>query len=284
MQAISESMCQTRCDSHHQHQAFESTTSVPQSTTFVPQKNTQAFQYEDEWAPPPPPQVSQPDLQRMLGFPVTHFHLYVRAFTHKSRATDQFPSNERLEFIGDAVINLVTARWLFDAFPQHQEGFLTRLRTKLVSGKTLAKLAQHLRLDRFVQMNQRAMCSGWHQNPRILEDCFEALMGAIYLSEGLVAARTFLIHMYTTCVDLNDLIYTQDNWKDQLMRYCQQMRHELPEYDVETVRHQEGVKPTFVVTVTVFGKTGRGSGHTKKVAQQEAARAALRLLGVPENF
>ena len=239
---------------------------------------------QEEWVPPPPPQVSQADLQTMLGFPVTNFSVYVRAFTHKSRASDKFPSNERLEFIGDAVINLVTARWLFDAFPQHQEGFLTRLRTKLVSGKTLSRLAQALQLDRFVQMNQRAMSSGWHQNPRILEDCFEALMGAIYLSEGLVTARSFLIGMYTACVDINDLIYTQDNWKDQLMRYCQQMRHELPEYDVETVRRCEGAKPTFVVTVTVFGKTGRGSGHTKKVAQQEAARATLRLLGVPEHF
>lgn len=257
-------------------------TSHAQPETQPP--SDEPYEYQDEWAPPPPPQVSQPDLQRMLGFPVTQFDMYVRACTHKSRASEKFPSNERLEFIGDAVINLVTARWLFDAFPQHQEGFLTRLRTKLVSGKTLARLAQHLRLDRFVQMNQRAMSSGWHQNPRILEDCFEALMGAIYLSEGLVTARSFLIQMYSACIDLNDLIYTQDNWKDQLMRYCQQMRCELPEYEVETVRHQEGAKPTFVVTVTVFGRTGRGSGHTKKAAQQEAARATLRLLGVPDTF
>lgn len=275
-------MCETQQNQQTSQQIPIQTQQVQQAQP--PQcQQYQKYQQQDEWVPPLPPQVSQPVLQQMLGFPVTHLHLYVQACTHKSRASDKFPSNERLEFIGDAVINLVTARWLFDAFPQHQEGFLTRIRTKLVSGKTLSRLAKHLRLDQFVQMNQRAMSSGWHQNPRILEDCFEALMGAIYLSEGLVAARSFLIKMYTACIDFDDLVFTQDNWKDQLMRYCQQMRCALPDY-VEAVRHEEGAKPTFVVSVTVFGKTGCGKGHTKKVAQQEAARATLRLLGVPENF
>jgi ribonuclease III len=264
---------QTMCQGHIQGPAHDQ----PRAQAPTP------GQYE-YYGPPPTPVVDQKQLEQMLGFQVSNMGLFLQAFTHKSCASYEFASNERLEFIGDAVINLVTARWLFDSFPHEQEGFLTRLRTKLVSGKTLSKLAQHLRLDRFVQMNQRAMSCGWHTNPRIMEDCFEALMGALYLSEGLVVARQFLIAMYTACIDFQELIYNNENYKDQLMRYCQQMKSALPEYIVEAVRHQEGVKPTFLVAVTVLGKTGRGSGETKKKAQQEAARVTLRLLGVSEHF
>lgn len=211
---------------------------------------------------------------------------YHHVFTHKSRANDDCPSYERLEFIGDSVIGLVVARWLFDAWPDQQEGFLTRMRTKLVSGACLANLAQHLQLHQFIKMNDRAMASGWNANPRILEDVFESLIGAIYLTEGLVVARQFLISLYTRHINFDDL-HKEDNHKDQLMRWCQKQGLELPHYEtikIHRAPHGSDAKHIFEMMTQVYGVTGFGRGHTKKIAQQEAAKHTLRALNIPENF
>ena len=218
-----------------------------------------------------------------LGFRLTDFPLYRQAFIHKSCASGEEQSYERLEFIGDAVINLIVARWLFEAWPREQEGFLTRLRTRLVNSKTLSKLAQELQLDRFIMMSERALQNGWQHNPRILEDTFEALIGAIYLSEGLVVARQFLITLYQMYIDFTQLM-KEENYKDQLMRFCQANGWPLPEYEV-LATHQHHPKSVFEVVVKVQqDATGTGRGHTKKAAQQEAAKSALRTLGVPPNY
>lgn len=221
-------------------------------------------------------------LERTVGFPITKFELYHQAFVHKSCATPDSPSYERLEFIGDSVINLVVAKWLFDSFGQHQEGFLTKIRTKLVSGKCLSKLAAKLELHRFIMMNERGLSCGWHRNERILEDCMEALVGAIYLSEGLIVARTFLLNLYGACVNFDELM-CEENFKDVLMRWTQANGLPLPEYVV--VDMKPGIKPLFEIHVQIDGVTyGSGKGHAKKIAQQEAARHTLSILCVPHNF
>lgn len=224
-------------------------------------------------------------LESTLGFPVNNFAMYQQVFTHKSCANKFQPSYERLEFLGDSVISLCVARWLLESYPEEQEGVLTRLRTKLVSGKCLSKLGAHLQLHRFIQMNERALASGWNHNSRILEDVFEALIGAMYYSEGLVVARDFLLNLYQTCIDFTEL-HREENYKDQLMRYTQSKAIPLPEYILLAVHpaRGDGCKPTFEVTVTVEGKTGWGTGHTKKQAQQAAAKQTLRELNVPANF
>lgn len=222
-------------------------------------------------------------LEYTLGFPVNNLALYQQAFTHKS-AANELQSFERLEFLGDSVISLVVARWLYESWPQEQEGFLTRLRTKLVSGRCLSKLAERLQLHRFIRMNERALTAGWHKNERIAEDVFEALIGAIYLDSGLVVARSFLLNLYQACIDFRELMTKNDNYKDCLMRWSQAHGYPLPEYDVINVHSAPGQKPVFEVAVTVNGATGRGKGTTKKMAQQEAACSALALLGVPENY
>ena len=225
-------------------------------------------------------------LEHTLGFQVSDFERYRQAFVHKSRATAELQSYERLEFIGDAVINLLVARWLYEWFPHEQEGFLTRLRTKLVSGKCLSRLAQGLQLHRFVQMNDRALSAGWQHNPRIQEDVMEALVGIIYLVEGLVVARQFLLTLYHQSINFDELM-GEENYKDVLMRWTQAEGFPLPEYTVVSVHPPDGarfIKATFEISVTVNRCTGRGLGPTKKIAQQEAARQTLLRLGVPTNY
>jgi ribonuclease-3 len=231
--------------------------------------------------------LTQEALELTLGIPLTgeNFHLYVQAFTHKSVATKSHPSYERLEFLGDSIISLCVARWLFESYPNEQEGVLTRVRTKLVSGACLSKLAKYLHLHRFIQMNERAMLMNWNHNNRILEDVFESLIGALYYSEGLVVARNFLLTLYSICVDFKEL-HKEENYKDQLMRYTQSKGISLPDYILKQTHAPCGdqTKPLFEISVTVEGKTGVGTGNTKKQAQQMAAYEALRSLGIPADF
>lgn len=231
--------------------------------------------------------LTQDALELTLGVQLTreNFHLYEQAFRHKSVANKFQPSYERLEFLGDSIISLCVARWLFESYPNEQEGVLTRVRTKLVSGACLSKLATHLQLYRFIQMNERAMAMNWNHNKRILEDVFEALIGAMYYSEGLVVARNFLLSLYNICIDFTEL-HREENYKDQLMRYTQSKGMSLPEYRVIQTHPPcgEQTKPTFEIAVTVEGKTGVGMGHTKKQAQQSAAYKALRSLNIPTDY
>jgi len=227
--------------------------------------------------------LTKESLEQTLGFKVTNFDLYRQAFVHKSASNEFQPSFERLEFLGDSVISLVVTRWLYDSMPHEDEGVLTTMRTRLVSGKTLSALACKLELHRFVIMNERAMLAGWNKNERIAEDCFEALLGAIYLSEGLVFAREFLLTLYRTCINFTELM-KNENYKDCLMRWTQAHGHPLPEYVLVRTQTKYGQKPLFEVTCTVQGVTGHGTGHTKKLAQQQAARDVLHLLGIPENY
>lgn len=216
-------------------------------------------------------------LEHVLGFKVIDFSKYVAVFTHKSamKMTNN-DSYERYEFIGDAVINFVVAKLLFDMFPAEDEGFLTRVRTKLVSGKCLAQLAWHLDLHNFIIMNQRSMRHGFNTNPRILEDVFEALVGCIYLDSGMVSAKTFLLSVFQRFVDFNEIL-RDTNYKDGLMRYAQARGFPLPEYIVVTACPDTAA--AFVVHVRLNGAVGQGVGQSKKQAEQEAARHLLYMLG-----
>jgi ribonuclease-3 len=207
---------------------------------------------------------------------------YRRVFTHKS-ASHSLPegtSYERYEFIGDAVINFVVAKYLYDKYPQADEGFLTRVRTKLVSGKCLSDLSYKLGLHRFVIMNQKAMRKGWNTNPRILEDVFESLVACLYLDLGLATAKGWLLSVLERYVDFRDIV-RDTNYKDILIRHAQACGAPLPEFRVLN-DPQVTKTPLFDVVVVVHGMPcGRGSDTCKKGAEQLAAYRALLALGVP---
>ena len=200
--------------------------------------------------------------------------IYERAFCHKSIANGLITeSYERMEFMGDAVINFVVTRYLIEKYPDKDEGFLTRIRTKIVSGKCLSRLALQLGLDRHVQMNDKAMANGWNRNDRILEDVFEALVGCIYMDLGLVTARDFLINTIERNVDFRD-IERDDNYKDILMRFTQAHAVPLPFYSSSEIM-LDG-KKLFEVSCFV-NNVARGYGRhkNKRQAEQIAAHQAL---------
>ena len=225
------------------------------------------------------PELDRKEIDVLVGTKVKDVTLYLRAFTHKSALkkytlTESF---ETLEFMGDSVLGFVITKMLFDQYEEQQEGFLTKARTKLVRGNTLAIIAKKLGLDKWVIMDDKGMRNGWNGNDKILEDVFEALVGAIYMDLGLIHAKKFILDIYKNpdMVDMNQLM-VDDNYKDRLMRYCQQYKIELPIYNINT--HNNSI---FHVSVVLNGQVvASGHAKNKKQAEQNAAQQALDLIGL----
>jgi len=217
--------------------------------------------------------IDRSSIEKLVGTKINDLSLYQKAFTHKS-ALKQYEhlehSYETLEFIGDSVLGFVVTKWLFDRYESQQEGFLTKARTKLVRGETLADIARKLQLQNIVLMDDKGMRNGWNNNTKILEDVFEALCGAMYMDIGLLHTKEFILRIYEDpeFVDMQCLL-VDDNFKDHLMRYCQTHNLSLPDYRIAD--HTDGV---FVIDAYVDGRCqGRGWAKSKKQAEQNAARA-----------
>ena len=217
--------------------------------------------------------IDRSSIEKLVGTKINDLSLYQKAFTHKS-ALKQYEhlehSYETLEFIGDSVLGFVVTKWLFDRYESQQEGFLTKARTKLVRGETLADIARKLHLQHMVLMDDKGMRNGWNNNTKILEDVFEALCGALYMDIGLLHTKEFILRIYEDpeFVDMQCLL-VDDNFKDHLMRYCQTNNLSLPDYRIAD--HTEGV---FMIDAYVDGHfLGRGWAKSKKQAEQHAARA-----------
>src|SRR6056300_1084862 len=207
--------------------------------------------------------IEKAQIEEVVGTKIKNLGLYQKAFTHKSALKEYenlTESFETLEFIGDSVLGFVITKFLFDRYESRQEGFLTKARTKLVRGETLAHIANHLGLQNLIIMDEKGMRNGWNNNPKILEDAFEALIGAIYMDLGLLHAKEFVLRIYTdpTKVDMNSIM-VDDNFKDHLMRYCQVNNLTLPEYRV--AGHHENM---FYIDVYINGTfVSRGVAKSK---------------------
>jgi ribonuclease III len=224
-------------------------------------------------------ELTRERLEAIVGFKVSDFNVYKQAFRHKSMADHSNPSYERAEFMGDAVINFIVTRFLFDKYGDKDEGFLTKIRTKVVSGKCLSGLAKKLGLHELVEMNEKAMTNGWNHNDRILEDVFESLVGCIYLDIGMIPAREFLIGVIQKHVNFTES-EKDDNYKDILMRYTQAGGIPLPDY--KSVEVMQDGKKVFEIHTYVNGvPSGYGRHKSKKQAEQLSARQALLYHGVP---
>ena len=215
--------------------------------------------------------VSKEQIEQLIDTKIKDLSLYQRAFTHKSalKEYEQFTESfETLEFMGDSVLGFIITKFLFDRHEEKQEGFLTKARTKLVRSETLADIALKLGLNDIVIMDEKGMRNSWNNNPKILEDVFEALVGAIYMDLGLLHAKQFVLRIYQDpkYIDLNSIMI-DDNFKDKLMRYCQVNNLPLPEYRV--VSHEDGV--FFIDAIVNNQFAGRGYAKSKKQAEQLAA-------------
>jgi ribonuclease-3 len=205
--------------------------------------------------------------------------LYERALTHRSRFRGRPDShrvtNERLEFLGDALLGFIVGEALYRRFPDQDEGYLTRLRAKLVSRDALARYARRLGLGPHLLMSENAERSRGRSNPNILSDAYEALIGALYLDQGLEAARTFVHRTALDPTDLDALAAEHRNYKSLLQEHLQAHGRDQPSY--RTI-HEEGPShdKTFTVEVLLDGTPhGAGTAGSKQKAEQKAARKAL---------
>ena len=161
---------------------------------------------------------------------------------------------------------------LFDKYESRQEGFLTKARTKLVRGTTLSEISRRLGLDKLIYVDQKAARNNWNSNPKLCEDVFEALVGAIYLDLGLVHAKRFVLSIFEN-IDID--LESDTNAKDYALRWSQRKKLPLPEYSM--VCQSDGL---FTMQISINGSVmGRGSARTKKEAEQFAAYQAMVSVG-----
>lgn len=240
----------------------------------------------------PSPPVTNDDVCRstiesIVGQAVEDLSLYRKALTHRSllRSHPQrhLLSNERLEFLGDAFLDLAISEELYERYPSEDEGFLTRMRAKLVSEQPLARYARHLDLGTHLLMSENAARNDGRNNPSLLADAFEALVGAVYLDLGHHAARVFVRDRALAPFDLAEVAAQDANYKSRLLERMQAEGRSQPTYRVV---HQEGPSHDRTFTVEVWvGDTAyeRGTASSKQEAEQNAARRTLAVLSAPES-
>lgn len=206
---------------------------------------------------------------------IKQLHLYQQAFVHKSvlKYSDDHgitESYERLECLGDRVLDLVTIDYLYHEYPNDDEGKLSRKKVRIVQGSTLTKLAKKCGIQGKILMTEHTNNLGGQQNKNLLEDVFEALIGAIFKDHGYDIVKEFIVSKIKEHIP-KTLIETDTNYKDQLNKYCSKL-NTSPVYSV--IRHDD---TGFVVTVKIFDQIkGKGRGKKKKDAEQESARIALK--------
>jgi len=217
-----------------------------------------------------------------LGLHFQNVSLFQRALTHRSylneHPDEQLEDNERLEFLGDAVIDFLAAEWLFERLPGRDEGSLTRLRAGLVRNHALAKYAASLNLGDLLLMGRGEEDSGGRTRRRNLSGGFEAILGALYLDQGLDAARKFISPWFDSVLD--DMIESQSDVdaKSRLQEWSQATLNLIPSYRAVRITGPEHA-PEFTMDVLIGDVVyGTGMGPSKQSATQNAAQAALAAL------
>jgi len=235
------------------------------------------------------PHVTREQIQGILKMKIKNIAHYQRALVHKSiyKAVKKYQGteplqeyliqhNERLEFLGDSVLGLIIANYLYHKYPDNDEGFLTRIKIKLVNGVQLAKLAKTVNLGDYILMSNHVQNIKGRNSQKILEDTFEALLAAIFKDLGFDAVNSFVLQIIDT-LDFNEIL-VEDNFKDVLLKYVQHnFKNLTPEYiliGTEGPPHNR----IFIVAVTIDGKKySEGVGKSKKQAEQAAAEKTLLL-------
>jgi ribonuclease-3 len=221
------------------------------------------------------------ELQTRLGYDFRQSELLVLALTHPSVAHERgapLQTNQRLEFLGDAVLQLVLTRELYEQFPDVGEGSLTKARAKLVNRRTLAEHARNLGLGQYLIVSRGEDLQGGRERGSALADAFEALLGAIFLDSGFEAARKFILLQFQQAFGSLSVIPILENPKGELQELLQSISSEAPRYHVVSATGPDHDR-VFECTVHHAGaELARGQGKSKKAAESEAALAALTLL------
>ena len=248
--------------------------------------------------------ITHHDISVILGqyTPINDINIFRNAFVHRSYCTKknenfvagnmkcpndclplQEESNERLEFLGDAVLNLIIGKYLFERFPDENEGFLTKMRTKLVNGIMLAHLASILNLNAYVIVSKQVEENNGRANKNIMEDCFEALLGAMLIDSNMNIQPVYdwLTIFIENNVDFSELITSNTNFKDVAIKHYQHSYGWVPKFFSEDVQTKKNTKIFYVNLKDPDGKIlAQGQGNTKKMAENDCSKNALLSLGI----
>jgi ribonuclease-3 len=221
------------------------------------------------------------ELQKRIGYTFRDPELLELALTHPSVAHEQgaaIQTNQRLEFLGDAVLQLVLTRELFEKFAAFDEGPLTKARAKLVNRRTLAEHGRKIGLGSELSVSRGEELHGGRERPSALADAYEALLGAIFLDGGFEVSREFILREFSGAFDGLSVIPILENPKGELQELLQAVSPEAPEYRVISATGPDHDR-IFECTVHHNGvELARGAGKSKKAAESEAALAALKLI------
>jgi len=226
-----------------------------------------------------------PLIEKELGYPFQDRSLLILAFVHRSfinenKAINQH--NERLEFLGDAILGMLISDFLYRRLPSTDEGELSYLRSRLVEASSCVCYMQSLNISSFVLLGKGELMNDGKGRESIMADLFEAIVGAIYLDGGLKAASQFIFGKFTPQIDL--ILKTPlRNWKALLQDYCQRNFQTTPIYQVLNATGPDHSKVFDISVVVNERELGRGTGASKKEAQQAAAANALSQFKIP-NF
>ncbi len=214
-------------------------------------------------------------VERRLAYQFRDASLLRQALTHRSHGT---PNNERLEFLGDGLLNFVVARLLYDQFAKLPEGDLSRLRASLVNQQTLSELSASLSLGDHLLLGEGELKSGGFRRPSILADAFEALVGAVFLDGGFAAAEEVLGRLYQPLLASADPTALGKDPKTRLQEFLQGRHLGLPQYSIVKVSG-EAHEQHFRVECAIaeLGLKSQGEGPSRRAAEQDAARAAYEL-------
>ena len=217
-------------------------------------------------------------LQRCIGYQFSDASLLELALTHRSLGNN---NNERLEFLGDSLLNMVIAEQLFKQFPKYKEGQLSRQRAGLVRGVTLAEIAREFELGEYIRLGSGELKSGGFRRDSILADAVESIIGAIYLDSDFETCKQRILAWFKTRLDqVSDKGIDKDP-KTRLQEFLQSRKASLPQYDVTNITGEAHAQTFFVsCTVDLLNEVTKGEGGSRRIAEQNAAQEALTLLGI----
>lgn len=224
------------------------------------------------------------DIEKKLGYAFQDSSLLVLAFIHRSYINENrtvTEHNERLEFLGDAVLGILISDYLYRHLPSTSEGELSYLRSRLVEAVSCVQYVQTLKISSHILLGKGERMNDGRGRDSILADLFEAVMGAIYLDGGLEAAKDFLFNNFTSQIE-ETLKTPLRNWKALLQDYCQKQYQQTPFYQVIEATGPDHSKIFEISVLINEQELGRGRGASKKEAQQAAAADALSHLNIQE--
>ena len=217
----------------------------------------------------------QKNLKNLLGFKPKYLPYYIIALTHSSKSDEIDHNNERLEFLGDAFIGSIVGEYLYKKYPHKDEGYLTEMRSKIVSRNSLNDIARRMGLQKVVRFNQQDKIL---RRSQIFGNALEALVGAIYLDVGFLKTRKFILKtLLSTYIDIDELETTEYNFKNKIYTWAQKEGKTL---DFITLKESfEAGRKVFVIAIMADDQELiQATGYTKKEAGQRAAQLAAELL------